>query len=278
METERYEPELDVSKVKIGISQTRMAIPHEALVELATSIRVQGLIEPIIVFEVPGKSDEYEVIAGQRRLMAVTQILNLPTIKAMVVPAPADEVTAKALSLTENLMRTDPSRADTIDVCTELYRHYGSVKLVAERTGLPERTVKEYVKVARLVPPLQELVKQGLSVQTALRAQDAATDPDGHTDEEEAIVLAKELGNMSGVQQKDVVQKRQENPDADVDELIESAKTGSRIVQILVTMSGGAHAALKVYAKEEGTTLDDAARGLIESGLQSRGVSVGDSE
>lgn len=266
--THTYIPDLDIDKIVIGKAQVRMSINQEDLQDLASSIRVQGLLEPIVVFETADHPGHYEVIAGQRRFLAVKNILGLPTIRALVTDAPVDDADAKALSLTENLLRTDPNRSDTIDACTDLYYKYGDVKVVAEKTGLPLKRVREYVKTARLVPALQELVKQhGLAPATALRAQDAATDDQGNVNEEEAVVLARELGNMSGAQQKAVVKKRQENPETDIDDLIEDAKSGSRVVQILVTMSGEAHQALKQYAKQEGTTLDDAARGLIEAGL-----------
>lgn len=270
MSNETYIPDLPLEKISIGKGQVRMTVGTEALDELVESIRVQGLLEPIIVFEAEGEADRYEVIAGQRRFLA-SQKLGSTTIKALIRQRPADIADAKAMSLTENLLRVDPNRADTIDACTDLYLKYGSTKIVAQKTGLPEKKVKEFVKTARLIEPLKELVMGGLEVQSALRAQDAATASDGTVNEDEALVLAKELGSMSGAQQKKVVQKRQEQPGKDIDELIEDAKTGDRVVQIIVTMSGDAHTALKQYAADEGTTLDDAARSLIESGLMAAG-------
>lgn len=271
MTEERYEPELALDSVVIGKGQVRLKIDQTALNELAQSISVQGLLEPIIVCASESDPDKYEVLAGQRRFLASKQ-LGHTTIKAIVRARPDDVSDSKALSLTENLLRTDPSRADTIDACTDLYQKYGSVKDVADKTGLPERVVREYVKVARLIPELQELVKnEGLDIKTALRAQDASAAGRDKPDAQEAVQIARELGGMSGAQQDALVKQRNSNPDIPVDELVESAKSGAKVVQILVKMSGSGHQALKDYAKSEGTNIDDAARSLIEEGLSSRG-------
>ena len=271
MTEERFDPALPLGDVVIGKGQVRLKIDQTALNELAGSIAVQGLLEPIIVCPAEIDPNKFEVLAGQRRFLACRQ-LGYKTIKAIVRGRPQDLTERKALSLTENLMRTDPQRADTIDACTDLYQKYGSVKDVAEKTGLPVRLVREYVKVARLLPELQSLVKaEGLDIKTALRAQDASSAGRDMPDAEEAVRLARELGAMSGAQQDALVKQRTENPDTPVDELVESAKSGAKVVQILVKMSGDGHQALKDYAKTEGTTIDDAARTLIEEGLNAKG-------
>lgn len=271
MTEERFDPALPLDDVVIGKGQVRLKIDQTALNELADSIKVQGLLEPIIVCPAEIDPDKFEVLAGQRRFLACTQ-LGHKTIKAIIRGRPEDVMERKAISITENLMRTDPQRADTIDACTELYQKYGSVKDVAEKTGLPMRLVREFVKVARLIPELQSLVRtEGLDIKTALRAQDASSAGRDVPDPEEAVQLARELGGMSGAQQDALVKQRAENPDTPVDELVESAKSGAKVVQILVRMSGDGHQALKDYAKAEGTTIDDAARTLIEEGLTAKG-------
>ena len=219
----------------------------------------------------PGK---YEIIAGQRRLLA-HQKLNKDSIYAVVLGEQVDETTAKALSITENLIRRELSAADLIDACTYLYNKYGSVKAVVEKTGLPQPRVSSYVKFDRLVPELKELVKDGkVDVKVALRAQDAA-EVGGTSSPAEAVKLAKEMATMSGVQQKRVVEDRQANPAASIDTVLESAKGGAKLTQILVTLGAGAHQALQAHAKNEQITMDDAARELIEGGLSAKGLMEG---
>jgi hypothetical protein len=87
----------------------------------------------------------------------------------------------------------------------------------------------------------------------------------------EAVKLAEEMATMSGAQQKKVVEDRQANPTAP----IEGAKGGAKITQILVTLGAAAHQALQTHAKNEQTTMDDAARKLIENGLSAKGLMEG---
>jgi len=130
-----------------------------------------------------------------------------------------------------------------------------------------------YVKYDRLKPEMKQLVDEGIEMKVVLRAQDAAS-VSGEYDAEEAVKLAKEMAQMSGAQQTRVVQKMEQEPATDVDEVIEAAKSGEKITQIVVTMTGAAHQSLKHYAKDEGSTIDDAARSLIEDGLSGKGYSV----
>ena len=56
-----------------------------------------------------------------------------------------------------------------------------------------------------------------------------------------------------------------------VDDVIESAKTGTKVTQVVVTLSATVHSSLQSFAKEEGQTQDEAAATLIEEGLQQKG-------
>ena len=128
-----------------------------------------------------------------------------------------------------------------------------------------------YVKYDRLVPKLKELVDIGeVDMKTALRAQDAAS-VTGVTIEEDAVVLAKEMKPMSGVQQSKIIKERESNPDMPVDDVIESAKSGTKVTQVIVTLSGTVHSSLRSFARAEGQTQDDAAATLIEEALQQKG-------
>ena len=81
---------------------------------------------------------------------------------------------------------------------------------------------------------------------------------------------------MSGAQQERIVKNREEDPTADVADVIEAAKTGEKITQIVVTVGAGVHQSLKQYAKDEDTSIDDAALGLIEEALTGKGYTSGE--
>ena len=256
--------EIALSDLEIGLGQVRLHDTGKEIDELADSIRRVGLLEPIVVCEseTPGK---FEIITGQRRFLAHKE-LQREKIMAAVLDERVDRTTAKVLSVTENLVRRNLSSIDLINACTELYHMYGTIKAVAEETGLPYGKVSQYVKYDQLVEPLKKLVDTGLKMETALRAQRAAA-VGGEVNSEEAVKFALEMAPMSGPQQSQIISTRTANPQMPADDVIESAKSGSMITRLGVTLTTVVHGALSKYAESQGTTLDDAAGILIREGL-----------
>jgi ParB family chromosome partitioning protein len=264
--------DIPLDDLEIGKAQVRLSDVGREINELADSINQVGLLEPIVV--APTEiGEKYEIILGQRRFLA-HQELGLETIKAGILDGPVEEIEAKVLSVTENLVRRELNRKDLIDVCTYLYKQYASMRAVATETGLPYEKVREYVKYDRLIPELKTLVDgEGLEVKVALRAQDAAA-IEGKPDSQEAVKLAKEMSGMSGAQQRKIQQAREENPAASTDAIIEQAKSGGKIIQIVVTLGQQAHSSLGSFAADEETTIGEAAAQLIEDGLSSKGYNT----
>ena len=260
--------ELKLEDLTLAKGQVRTKV-GEGIDELAESIRVLALLEPIAVTP-SSKVGKYEILTGQRRFLAHKR-LQRSTILAIIKTEKVDEHRAKGISVTENMMRLDLSRKELIDACTSMYKKYGSIKDVCDVTGLPPAKVRLYVKYDRLVPKLKGLVDAGeVKMETALRAQDAAS-VTGITNEEESVVLAREMEEMSGVQQSRIIKERESDPDVPVDDVIESAKTSTKVTQVNVTLSATVHSSLKRFAKAEGQNQDDAAAALIEEGLQQKG-------
>jgi ParB family chromosome partitioning protein len=260
--------EILLADLVLDKAQVRTVGVGHGIKELADSIRKIGLLEPIVVCP-SDESGKYEILAGQRRFLAHKEI-GATTIKAVVLEKPVNEIEAKAISLTENMLREELPTKDMINVCTYLYKKYGSVKHVAEETGLPTHKVSEYVKYDRLIPSLKEMVDKGeVDLKVALRAQDAAS-VEGEPKTEDAVKLAKEMRTMTGIQQKKIVKEREKNPSKSADTVIEEAKSG-RVVQIYVSLGPNVHTALQKYAKVEETSQDDAASSLIEEGLIGKG-------
>src|SRR5262249_14124292 len=182
--------EIPLSELVIGKGQVRLRDTGKEIDELAESIAKVGLLEPIVVCPAD-KPGQYEIITGQRRFMAHQQ-LGRDKIMAAIIDEKVDEMTAKVLSVTENLVRRDLNSRDLIDVCTALHKKYGSVAAVVEETGLPHNKVSDYVKYDRLQPELRVLVDQGeVNIKAALRAQDAVT-AGGSYSADDAVRLARE--------------------------------------------------------------------------------------
>ena len=94
--------ELNVSQLKPGKYQPRSHMDEESLRELAASIKVQGVMQPILVRELPNSS--YEIIAGERRWRA-SQLAGLTQVPVIVRVVPDNA--ALAMALIENIQRED---------------------------------------------------------------------------------------------------------------------------------------------------------------------------
>ena len=104
---ERFE-DIPLDNLEIGTSQVRLSDVGEDIDELVDSIRKVGLLEPIVVAP-PGPSGKYEIILGQRRYLA-HRLLRAETIMAGILDKRVEEIEAKVLSVTENLVRRDLNR------------------------------------------------------------------------------------------------------------------------------------------------------------------------
>ena len=265
--------ELSLNDLVIGKGQVRTSDIGKDIDQLADSIRVQGLLQPIVVCESRENSGKWEILTGQRRFLA-HKLLEKQTITAAILDGHVDEQTAKAISITENLIRRKLSGKELIDGVTYLYRMYGTQKAVVEATGLPQTAVSSYVKYPRLIPELKELVDNGnVDVKVALKAQDSATAQDyGEPDPEIARKLAISMAEMSGVQRNKVVNELKENPSKPVDDVIENAKSSSRVIQVTATLTHRTHSALQKFASSEKLHQDEAAALLIELALTGEGL------
>ena len=261
--------DIPLERLAIGKGQVRTRDVGKGIDDLAESVRVHGLLEPILVAP-PDESGKHEIIIGMRRFLAHHQ-LGKETITAGILDEKVDEITAKILSVTENLVREDLNQRDLIDVCTHLYNRYGTITAVVEKTGLQQYKVSRYVKFDQLIPELKALVKdEGVKVGVALRAQAAAA-ATGEVVAEDAVKLAMEMVGMSGVQRKGVQEHIEKHPGVSIDEALEHAKSGGKLTQIVVTLGASAHTSLGSFATDEGATVPDAAAVLIEEGLEARG-------
>jgi len=264
--------DLPLDDLVIGKGQVRTSDIGRDLEELANSIRVQGLLQPIVVCKSAEKPSKWEILTGQRRFLAHKQ-LGRSSITAAILDGHVDEHTAKSISITENLIRRKLSGKDLIEGVTYLYKIYGTQKAVVEATGLSAKNISKYVKYPRLIPELKELVDKGdVDIKVALKAQDA-TQPreDGTPDPEIAKKLALSMAPMSNVQQNKVVDEFKDNLTKSVDDVIENAKSGAKIIQVVATVTQSTHIALRKFAKSEGIHQDEAATLLIEYALTSEG-------
>ncbi len=153
--------EIDLDQIAMSPHQPRRAIDEEALAELARSIEVQGVIEPIVVRPRHGDAKKpFELIAGERRWRAAGRA-GLKSIP--VVVRDADDRQAAAIALIENIQRED---LNPLEVATGLKNLQTEFELpqeaLAELVGKSRPAVANLLRLLNLSPEAQKLIDQGL--------------------------------------------------------------------------------------------------------------------
>jgi len=147
--------ELSLDVIEPGRYQPRSAMDPDRLQELADSIRVQGLVQPVVVRPLaqPGR---FELIAGERRWRA-SRMAGLNTIPALVREI-ADEATL-ALALIENIQREDLNPLEEAGAIRRLIDEFELTHEQAARSvGRSRAAVTNLLRLLELAPEVRELV------------------------------------------------------------------------------------------------------------------------
>lgn len=179
--------QLPVEFLHPGKYQPRKDMSQEALEELASSIRAQGVIQPVIVR--PVAKDHYEIIAGERRWRA-SQLAQLDVIPCIVKDV-ADEA-AVAIALIENIQREDLNAMEEAVALQRLLTEFELThQEVADAVGKSRVTVTNLLRLNQLNDDVKLLLEHGDIDMGHARALLAL---DGHTQSDAArLVVAKQL-------------------------------------------------------------------------------------
>ncbi|MDR2912229.1 MAG: ParB/RepB/Spo0J family partition protein [Alistipes sp.] len=149
--------EIAVALISPNPRQPRTLFDEQALEELADSIRVLGVIQPVTV----KREDEgrYTIISGERRWRAA-QMAGLETVPVYV--READDQTLHEMALVENIQRQD---LNAMEVAISLQRLMDECALtqdrLSERVGKKRSTIANYLRLLRLPAEVQLAVKEG---------------------------------------------------------------------------------------------------------------------
>ncbi|MEK9766952.1 MAG: ParB/RepB/Spo0J family partition protein, partial [Thalassolituus sp.] len=150
---------LPVEWVQPGRYQPRRDIQPEALEELAASIKAQGLMQPIVVRPLPGQTDRFEIIAGERRWRA-SQLAQLDKVPALIRDV-ADEA-AIAMALIENIQREDLNPMEEAMALHRLQNEFELTQMeVAEAVGKNRATVANLLRLMNLNEDVKRLLEHG---------------------------------------------------------------------------------------------------------------------
>jgi ParB family transcriptional regulator, chromosome partitioning protein len=143
--------EIGVGQIEVNPFQPRTRFDEEALQELAESIRMQGIIQPITVRQI-GK-DTYQLIAGERRLQA-SKLIGLTHIPAYI--RTANDQQMLEMALIENIQREN---LNSIEIALSYQRLITECSLkqeeLGERVGKNRTTVNNYIRLLKLPPVIQ---------------------------------------------------------------------------------------------------------------------------
>jgi stage 0 sporulation protein J len=149
--------EISISQIDANVNQPRKNFDEVALGELANSIRIHGVISPIILVKQP--NGRYMIIAGERRWRAAKKagLLTIPAIVRNYTPQQVKEI-----SLIENLQREDLNPIETAVAIRQLMDEYRyTQEQVADRIGKSRPAVANTLRLLSLTTPVIEMVASG---------------------------------------------------------------------------------------------------------------------
>ena len=149
--------DIGIERIRPGRYQPRIRMDDEKIEELATSIKSQGLIQPLVLRAV--SDGGYELIAGERRWRAA-QRAGLETVPAII--RKADERTAAALSLIENIQREDLNALEEANALQQLAVKFDlKHQEIADLIGRSRPGVTNLIRLLDLAPEARELLESG---------------------------------------------------------------------------------------------------------------------
>ena len=147
--------EIDLDLIQPNSEQPRTRFTEESLNELAQSIRVNGVIQPIIVRK---KGSTYEIVAGERRWRA-SQKAGLQKVPA-VVKEVSDEKLLE-LALIENIQRQELNAMEEARAYKNLVETVGlTQEMIAESVGKNRTVITTFLRLLKLPEDIQKLIEE----------------------------------------------------------------------------------------------------------------------
>ena len=166
MEQAAVSTRIALDQIEVNPKQPRHDFDAADLNELAASIKMHDIIQPLTVSKLP--SGKYRLIAGERRLRA-SRIAGIKDVPVYI--RQANDSQLLELSLLENLQRKD---LNAIEIALSYKRLMDELEYtqeqVAERMGKERSTVANYIRLLKLPPDIQVAVRTGVITMGHARA------------------------------------------------------------------------------------------------------------
>jgi ParB family chromosome partitioning protein len=152
---------LPLSELVPGVYQPRTRMDEGALYELAESIKVQGIMQPILVRRLTGgeHAGKYEIIAGERRFRA-SRLAGLAEVPVLVRDVPDES--AAAMALIENIQREDLNPLEEAHGLQRLVKEFGLThEEAAQAVGRSRSAASNLLRLLNLTEPVQTMLMAG---------------------------------------------------------------------------------------------------------------------
>lgn len=231
-----------LDRIDVSLSNVRKSNLEEGIDELAESIRKIGVQQPVMVFK---KGERYELIIGQRRLLACKKA-GKDEIPAVITEV-KDGTEAIIKSLSENIHRRNLDYRDKMQAALELRSRLKKIDIVAERLGVTTQTVRNYLGYAAVPEKIKSLVtdkKIGASI--ALRISR------GISNENLAVKIAEKVKDIHRSEEKNLlIDVAIENPhEKKIDRLVKIARNISQMKKITIYVTKKVYDAINKAAEE----------------------------
>ncbi|MES2414487.1 MAG: ParB/RepB/Spo0J family partition protein [Pseudomonadota bacterium] len=152
---------LRLTDMVAGQYQPRTRMDEGALYELAESIKVQGIMQPILVRRLTSGANDgkYEIIAGERRFRAA-KLAGLDSVPVLVRDVPDES--AAAMALIENIQREDLNPLEEAQGLNRLVKEFGLThELAAQAVGRSRSAASNLLRLLNLADPVQTMLMAG---------------------------------------------------------------------------------------------------------------------
>jgi ParB family chromosome partitioning protein len=150
--------ELPLDLIKRGRYQPRLDIDQASLRELADSIRVRGVVQPVVV-RPAGDGSQYELIAGERRWRACL-LAELDSVPALIRDVPDDA--AMAMGLIENIQREDLNPVEEANALKRLIEEFELThQSAADAIGKSRAAVSNLLRLLELDVEVRAMLERG---------------------------------------------------------------------------------------------------------------------
>jgi ParB family chromosome partitioning protein len=149
--------EISIDLIDSNPYQTRRRINEDALQELAESIRVSGVVQPVVLRPQPG--GRFQLVAGERRWLA-SKLAGKTSVPAVIRELSNEQ--AMEITIIENLQREDLNPMEQARAFERLSREFGlTQEEIATRTGKDRASIANFIRLLKLTGEIQELLETG---------------------------------------------------------------------------------------------------------------------